>query len=139
MSFHAYVESQVLCATPLELVTILYQGAIQALESARMHLAAGNISARASDVNRACALIGELVRSVHDAPNPSFARQLRELYAYILRRIQDGHFLQLDAPFAEAIHLLNTLLEGWREICQPPQSHQTDSCSETYQPLQCSF
>ena len=43
-----YFESDVLSADPVELVRMLYRGAIDAVEKARQHLRQGDIAARAS-------------------------------------------------------------------------------------------
>lgn len=117
----------------------MYRGSIGFLESARIHLATGDIAARSADISRACGLIGELAQSVSDLPHPALAAQLRELYGYILLRVQEGNFQQKDAPLAEAIRLLNTLLEGWLEIDGGPQSADANARLEEHQPLQCSF
>ncbi|MBL8231169.1 MAG: flagellar protein FliS [Bryobacterales bacterium] len=139
MSYSAYLETQVLSASPVELIALMYRGSIGFLESARIHLATGDIAARSSDVSRACGLIGELAQSVSDLPDPEFANQLRELYGYILLRVQEGNFHQTDAPLAEAIRLLNTLLEGWQEIDGNPHRIDSSVRPEEHQPLQYSF
>jgi flagellar protein FliS len=146
MSYSAYLETQVLSASPLELVTLMYRAAIGHIESARVHLATGDIAARSSDVSRAMAILNELAQSLDPAPNPKFAKQLADLYSYILGRVQDGNFQQADQPFAEAIHLLTTLLDGWQEIgCAIPLSHRDQPsrgdlpASNEYQPVQFSF
>jgi flagellar protein FliS len=152
MSYSAYLETQVLSASPLELVALMYRAAIGHLESARVHLATGDIAARSGDVSRAMAIINELAQSIDPSPNPQFAKQLADLYAYILTRIQAGNFQQSDQPFAEAIHLLTTLLDGWQQIGSPTQpshsiqpfhsdqpSHGESLTSDDYQPVQFSF
>lgn len=110
--YESYVESQVLGASPVELVEVIYRGAIDAVGSARTHLAAGDIAARAAAVTRAMNLVGELVQSLNLEQGGALAADLRDLYDYTLRRLQAGNFEQADAPLAEAERLLMTLAEG---------------------------
>ncbi len=114
--YESYVESQVLGASPVELVELIYRGAIDAIASARTHLASGSIGPRASAITRAMNLVGELVQSLDLEQGGTLAADLRDLYDYILRRLQAANFEQSDAPLAEAERLLTTLAEGWREI-----------------------
>lgn len=118
--YDSYLESRVLAASPLELVLIAYQAAIDEVDSARRCLAVNDIAGRARHASKASALISELAQSLDEAQGGALARQLRELYAYLLTRIQDGNFHQSDAPFAEAARLLRTLLEAWQSIQPEP-------------------
>jgi len=140
MSYSAYLETQILSASPVELVAIMYRTAIGSLESARIHLATGDIAARSTDISRAMALINELSQSIDPTPDRDFAARLGDLYAYILAKIQEGNFQQSDAPLSEAIRLLNTMLDGWQEIDPGTQHRDVElPCPDNYQPLQCSF
>lgn len=114
--YDSYLESQVLTASPVELVELLYRAAIDAVGSARRHLAAGDIMSRAAAVTRAAGLVGELVQSLDMDNGGAIARDLRDLYDYILRRIQAGNFEQRDEPLAEAERLLTTLADAWRTV-----------------------
>lgn len=55
-----YLEEKILSADPVELVCMLYQGAIDAVEEARRYLAAGEIAARSRAISKACDIVLEL-------------------------------------------------------------------------------
>jgi flagellar protein FliS len=135
--YNNYLETKVLFASPLELVTILYTSAIEALGLARGALAAADAPERASVVSRASAVLMELIQSLDRDNGGELARQLIELYDYILRRIQQGHACGEDQPFSEAIQLLTTLLDGWNQVLAAnahPMDPQTDPNSLAHCP-----
>lgn len=109
-----YLESRVLSADPLELVQILYEGAIDAVAAARQHLREGDIRARFAAVAKASAILTELSLSVKHDVGASFSRDLVKLYAYMRSRLIEANAKQADEPLAEVAKLLSTLLEGWR-------------------------
>jgi len=115
----SYLENEVLSADPLKLVLLLYRGAIDAIYSARQHLAKREIRERSKAITKAQLIVFELARSLDLEKGGSLATELARLYQYIGRRLVDANVHQQDAPLAEVGELLTTLLEGW-EHCAPP-------------------
>src|SRR5450631_4269792 len=58
------LETKVLSATPMELVKLLYQAAIEAVQAARHHLTRREIVERGRSVSRAVELLAELSGSL---------------------------------------------------------------------------
>jgi flagellar protein FliS len=114
----AYLESRILSASPVELIEILYEAALEAVERARRHLREGDIAARSREISRACAIVVELAGSVKQDADPGLGRNLVELYDYMHRRLIEANCAQADAPLAEVARLTGTLLEGWMS-CRP--------------------
>jgi flagellar protein FliS len=110
----AYLESRVLSASPLELVCMLYQCALDSVQDARRHLEAGDIVARSKAICRAVGAISELDGSLNQAEGGEISRNLAELYQYMRQRLTEANMLQKDAPLAEAQSLLVTLSEAWK-------------------------
>jgi len=115
----AYLESKVLSADPLELVRIMYQGALEAVANARRRLAENDVLGRSREITRAHAILTELALSLNHEAGGDLSRNLAELYDYMQRRLLEAHLQQSDAPLAEVAKLLATLLEGWNQ-CHPP-------------------
>jgi flagellar protein FliS len=109
----AYLESKILSADGIELVQILYEAALEAVDKARRHLRQRDIAARSSEITRASAILAELALCVNHKPEPALSQNLVELYDYMQRRLTEGNLRQADAPLAEVSRLLATLLEGW--------------------------
>jgi flagellar protein FliS len=112
----AYLESRVLSASPLELVRLLYQAAINAVRDARQHLAAGDIVARSRAINRACQIVFELAGSLDAERGGEISARLADLYDYIGGRLIEANVKQADEPLAEVLGLLATMAEGWQAV-----------------------
>ena len=114
--FGAYLESKILSASPLELVALAYEGAIEAVRLARVCLAEKRIFDRSSAITKAQLIIGELQRSLDFKSGGDLSVQLARLYDYMQRRLIEANFQQADAPLAEVENLLETVFESWREL-----------------------
>ncbi len=113
-----YRETEIRTANPLQLVVILYDGAIQGLQEAREQLRRGDIEARTRVLNRTMAIISELQASLNLEAGGQIARSLESLYAYMNRRIFEASFGQTAGPLDEVISLLTTLRSAWADLSQ---------------------
>ncbi len=125
-----YLESRVLSATPVELIGILYEGALGSVEQARQRLAEGDIAARSAAVSKAVAILGELSTSLNHQAGGEISVRLASLYDYMQRRLLDGNFQQSDEPLAEVAGLLRTIAEGWSGIAK-----QSEPVKATREPV----
>jgi flagellar protein FliS len=111
-----YLEQEILSASGLQLVHILYQAAIDELRDARKNLAARQIPAKCANIAQACSLIGELHSALDLGAGGEIAYRLKALYEYMLARLLEANMRNLDEPLAQVIALLSTLDEGWKQI-----------------------
>jgi flagellar protein FliS len=135
--YDSYQEAQVLSASPMELVRLLYRGALEAIGGARRCLAAGDIAGRSQAITKALKILVELTSSLDHRQGAELSRTLVELYDYIQRLLIDANCRQQDGPLAEAGTLLTTLLEAW-ESCEPPRetpAPEVEDCA--YEPVSC--
>lgn len=114
--YSGHIAERVLGADPVELVVLLYEELGRSIADARRALAGGSAPQRARAISRAMEIIGELAQAVNPAPAPQLARQLAELYSFLLDRLHTAHVHQLDPPLAEAERVARTLLEAWQGI-----------------------
>ncbi len=112
------LDLEVLTASPIELVVLLYQGAIGAVDAAKRSLAEGDIKERSRQITKACSLLGELAASLNSAMAPELSAHLRDLYGYMHRRLCQANIEQTVEPLDDVRNLLSTLLEGWRAAAQ---------------------
>lgn len=128
MSYYdQYLESRVLSASPMELVRLMYRGALDATNSARQHFASGDIAARTRALNRATDLVTELVTSLQppgNAAGQKLEQNLRRLYDYVLYQLAQAAIDQSPQPLQQADTVLRALLEGWESIAPVPDVHQ---------------
>lgn len=111
-----YFEQTVMNADPVELVQLLHQKAIVYVKDAREHLRHGRIAERARVIGDAYAVIAELQNSLRPEVAPDLTTRLQGLYLYMQRLLLDANFAQADAPLAEVVSLLSTLLDGWTGV-----------------------
>ena len=139
---NAFLENRVLGADALELVRLLYQGAVHSVREARAHLAAGRILERSRAISKTCGIVMELRGSLDHERGGEISSRLAALYEYMERRLLEANFQQSDLPLAEVLALLTTLSEAWDGISKPaetaaspqdPWSVPQDS-SSTYSP-----
>ena len=123
----AYLESRVLAADPVELVSLLYHAGTQAVQGARRYLAAGQIAERSQAINRACAIVIELTNSLDHERGGEISQRLALLYDYMGRRLLEANMQQSDAPLADVLGLLTTLSEAWAGVRQPQQKPAAES------------
>src|ERR1022692_1975102 len=117
----AYLESRVLAADPVELVSLLYEACTQAVREARCYLAAGQIAERSREINKACAIVIELATSLDHERGGEISQRLALLYDYMERRLLQANMQQSDAPLADVLGLLTTLSEAWAGVRQPQE------------------
>jgi flagellar secretion chaperone FliS len=111
-----YLEQEILSATGLQLVHLLYQAAISELREARTSLAKRDVANRCRSISKACEFLGELRGSLNHQEGGEIATGLDQLYCYMLGRLLDANLRQEDAPLAEVVGLLSTLDEAWKHL-----------------------
>jgi flagellar secretion chaperone FliS len=137
-----YLEAEVLGADPLKLVSLLYRGASEAVAAARRHLAARQIAQRSQQINRAWAILFELLQSLDRKRGGELVTRLAGLYTYMQQRLIEANLQQTDAPLAEVEQLLATLGEAWQSIQQGPAGAGVPDANrhaEDYRPVSCSY
>ena len=121
----AYLESRILSADPVELVCILYEHAILAVEDARECIGRGDIASRSKAISKAIAIIGELESSLDHKAGGEVAKNLGRLYQYIRIRLLAANRNQEAGPLVEVERLLTTLSDAWNAIRPPAVPHPT--------------
>lgn len=113
--YQAYTEGCVFSDQPLRLVVALYEGALDATRQATGCLQARDIWGRGKAINKAIAILSELLVSLDEQKGGEIAGNLKGLYLYMQRRLIEAHSRQAAPPLLEVEKLLETMLEGWRE------------------------
>ncbi len=111
-----YLRNRVMTASPIQIVVMLYDGAISSMVNAREALSNGDrIQARVF-VGKAQGILGELVSSLDRVSGAEIAAQLDALYAFVQNRLTRGNIDQDGRAFSEAEKVMRTLREGWAII-----------------------
>ena len=119
----AYLQTQVQSRTPMELVVMLYDGAIKFLGQARDAMAAGDLIGKRQSLSRGLAIVQELQNMLNMEAGGEVAERLDGLYTYIQSRCYDANAQRDPAGFDEAVRLLTPLRDAWAAVAnEPPTS-----------------
>jgi flagellar protein FliS len=111
-----YLQTQVQSRTPLELIVMLYDGAIRFIGEAREGIVQRDIARRGRAISRAMAIISELQSSLDMEQGGDIAVSLDSLYVYVRDRLVDASITQDVKPLDDATRVLKNLREGWVAI-----------------------
>lgn len=107
-------------ASPGQLVLMLYEGAIRFLEKALLGFQEQDLvqvnQTINNNVQRAQAIINELNLSLNLRDGGEVSANLRRLYDYLDRRLQEGNLQKKEAPIHEVISRLSVLRDAWAEM-----------------------
>jgi flagellar protein FliS len=123
--YPTYLDEEVLNATPLRFVLLLYRAALDSIASARRYIRLGDIRARSLAISKAMRIVTELSLSLDKKVGGELSKNLAELYNYMQSLLIKANFEQSDPPLAEAERLLGTLAEAW-EICAQSAATRVD-------------
>jgi flagellar secretion chaperone FliS len=113
---NAYHQTLVQSRSPLELVVMLYDGAIRFLEQAGEAMAARDMSTKAVAMSKAMAIIAELQSTLNVQEGGEVAAQLDGLYTHITARLIEANVQRERGPIDEAVALLRPLRDAWSQI-----------------------
>jgi flagellar protein FliS len=117
-SEQSWREAEILSADPVELVRILYRGALDAVREARTYLQRGEIRLRSQQITKASLILNELLTSLDQERGGEMSHRLALLYDYMQHLLLTANTQQVEAPLQEVEGLLSTLLEAWQR-CSP--------------------
>ncbi|MEQ8764006.1 MAG: flagellar export chaperone FliS [Planctomycetota bacterium] len=125
-----YHEAQILNATPVKLICLLYAGAQRFLEKGETAMQNRNRAEAGNQINRAMAVIGELKASLDRDKGGQIAADLERLYQFVLAQCLEANLRQNPQNLQAARQILMPLQEGFETIARqqaglpptPPQA-----------------
>ncbi len=111
----AYRRTEAQSASPMQLVIMLYDGALRFLSEAKAAQAIGDMPRRAHALRRVAAIIAECHSTLDLEQGGTVAAELDRLYSYISTRLIDIT-VKKDATAIDEIHkLLTPVRNAWAE------------------------
>lgn len=111
------VDSAVTAADPHRLVSMLFDGALEAIRQAQAHLAAGRVAEKGQALGKAVRILEEGLKASLDVDSGgALARQLAALYDYATLRLLQANLRNDGAALAEVSSLLEGLRDAWARI-----------------------
>lgn len=111
------VETGVSGASAHQLITLLFNGALEAIAQARGALAQGSIEMKCQSVSKTVRIVDEgLKAGLNLRDGGDLALQLSDLYDYICRRLTLANVRNDDDILAECHRLLTPIRDAWVAI-----------------------
>jgi flagellar protein FliS len=108
-------------AEPHQLISLLMDGALERLLSARGSIERGDLVTKAGLLHRVGAIIDELRCSLDHTAGGTVAANLDRLYEYMMRRVLAANLKNDVAAIDEVLKLLRQIRDSWNAI---PQQHR---------------
>ena len=108
-----YLKAKIMTATPQQLQTMLYDGAIRFCEQARQAMLDKDIPTTHERIVRAQRIVVELSTTMNAEVNPELCGRLAGLYTYVYRLLVDANVQRDPAKIDEALGLLQHIRETW--------------------------
>lgn len=116
----AYYQTQIQSRSPLELVVMLYDGALRFLQQTVDAMERGDLVAKRDSLSRAMAIVTELHGMLDLEQGGEVAASLDSLYTYMMERLTTANQQRDAAPVAEVMRLMTGLRDAWSQIAQAP-------------------
>jgi flagellar protein FliS len=108
-------------ADPHQLISMLMDGALERLASAKGSIASGDLVAKAGLLHRVGAIIDELRCSLDHSAGGALSANLDRLYDYMTRRVMTANLKNDVAAIDEVVKLLREVRDAWTAI---PAQHR---------------
>jgi flagellar protein FliS len=115
---NAYRQTAVTTASREQLLIMLYEGAIKQLKRASECCQSKDLAGKGVAVGKAHDIINELSNSLDFKVGGEIAKNLEQLYAFMVEQIIQGNLNNDPTKFDAARKLLENLLEGWKGAIQ---------------------
>jgi flagellar secretion chaperone FliS len=115
-AMEAYRETAIATQSKGRLIVMLYDGAIKFLKLAIKELEAENCAAKGQYINRAQDIVNELNAVLDTEAGGEVAENLRKLYLFMGRHLNQANVKRDPQMIREVIGLLEELNQGWKTI-----------------------
>lgn len=111
------IETSVSSADPHKLILLLYQGALLSISTAKNQILRKDIPAKGKSISQAITIIEEgLKASLDRSVGGDLARNLSDLYEYMIQRLLIANLKNDVSVLDEVSHLLSDLKGAWEQI-----------------------
>jgi flagellar protein FliS len=123
----AYRQTSVQSSSPLELVVLLYDGALRHVVAAKDAAHRKDLVARREASSKALAIVTELQITLNLEDGGAVATSLDSLYTYMMERLVYATARKDSTALDEVEKLLRSLRDAWAQIAADPSAagHRT--------------
>ena len=127
-AYNAYKQNSVTTASPGELTLMLYNGCLKFLAKAKVAMTEKNISEKNFNLQKAQAIISELMSTLNmDYP---ISKQMLSLYKYMNRRLVEANIKNDVAIIDEIEGLVTEFRDTWKEVIKITRQQQYNNVDQ---------
>ena len=112
----AYAATQITTASSVQVVVLLYDGAISSMKLAQESIAILNFHDKARFLDRALRVVGELSASLNMEEGGVIGKDLRRLYEYIQFELTQANLKNEPGRLEGPIRCMSEIREAWQEL-----------------------
>lgn len=112
--YQKYKQTSIMNAPREQILLMLYEGAIKFTKLAVKAIDEKNVAERGKNILRAYDIIQELQITLDHKVGGELAKQLDQLYAFILDQYTKTNISGEKEPLLQSIKILENLYEGWK-------------------------
>lgn len=121
-----YQKTTVETASNEKILIMLYDGAIQFLNKAKIALNEKNYEQSHNNLMGAQRILEEFINTIDKEPNPELATNLINLYEYFISRLIHANIKHEIAPVDEVLKFLKELKATWEKAIVIAQKERTE-------------
>ena len=110
------VVAGVATASNVELIMMLFDGLIESLSLARGHIQHGSIESKSKSLQRASRIVLGLQNALDHEKGGELARNLSDLYTYVVRRIIDINAYNDLEALDEVVSMMQEIRAAWNQV-----------------------
>ena len=127
-AYNAYKQNSVTTASPGELTLMLYNGCIKFIGLARKAIEENNIQLRNTNIQKAQAIIAELMSTLN--MDLEISKQMLPLYEYIIHLLVTTNIQHDIQSLNEAEQLVTEFRDTWKEVIKITRQQQFSNVSQ---------
>jgi flagellar protein FliS len=113
-----YQKQNVNGASPVQLIVMLYDGALRFMEAGKYAMVNGNLDKQNYYLQKAQKIVLELMSCLDMGQGGDVAKNLFALYGYVLNELVAANVEDASDPIERAIKVFSDLRESWAQIEQ---------------------
>jgi flagellar protein FliS len=124
MDIAAYKKTVIETTDRVQIVLMLYDGALNHLKRARLKISSGDIISKGQHFSKATSIVGELSNVLDMEKGGDISANLRRLYDFVQQRLLYANMHNDIKSLEEAEEVLNTIRSGWKEMMDGMKQNQ---------------
>ena len=124
MNITEYKKTVLATTDRVQLVYMLYEGALNHMKSARKKIESGDIMSKGKHFSKATLIISELSNVLDMENGGEISRNLRGLYEYVLQQLLYANLNNDITAIEDSEKVIETLKIGWKEMMEGLKQNQ---------------